>query len=104
MPIAFVPIQIVVLEMFMDVAGSATFAAEPAERDTMDRAPRDPRRRFLDRPLLVELAAGGASLLAAVGGIYLVASFTGQATATAQTLAFLGWISGHLALAWVMRS
>ncbi|MFP5071882.1 cation-translocating P-type ATPase [Pseudonocardia nantongensis] len=104
LPIAFVPIQIVVLEMFMDVAGSATFAAEPAERDTMDRAPRDPRRRFLDRPLLVELAAGGASLLAAVGGIYLVASFTGQATATAQTLAFLGWISGHLALAWVMRS
>ncbi|MDQ4116699.1 MAG: cation-transporting P-type ATPase, partial [Actinomycetota bacterium] len=43
LPIPFAPIQIVVLEMFMDIAGSATFAAEPGERDRMNRPPRDPR-------------------------------------------------------------
>ncbi|SFO13110.1 Ca2+-transporting ATPase [Pseudonocardia ammonioxydans] len=94
--IPFAPIHIVVLEMFMDIAGSATFAAEPAERDAMDRRPRDPAARFLDRPLVADLVAGGASLLVAVGGLYLV---TGS-----QTVAFLGWLSGYLALAWVMRT
>jgi P-type Ca2+ transporter type 2C len=104
LPVPFAPIQIVVLEMFMDIAGSATFAAEPAERDTMTRPPRDPDRRFLDRELVVSLLSGGASLFAAVGGIYLVASWTGVPAATAQTLAFLAWMVGYLALAWVMRS
>ncbi|ALE75674.1 hypothetical protein AD006_06615 [Pseudonocardia sp. EC080610-09] len=102
--VPFAPIQIVVLEMFMDIAGSATFAAEPAERDSMDRKPRDPAARFLDRPLVTDLLTGGASLFVAVGGLYLVASFAGAATATAQTLAFVGWLSGYLALAWVMRT
>ncbi|MBP2365211.1 cation-translocating P-type ATPase [Pseudonocardia parietis] len=94
--IPFAPIQIVVLEMFMDIAGSATFAAEPAERDAMDRRPRDPAARFLDRPLVTDMLAGGASLLVAVGGLYLVTA--------SQTVAFVSWLSGYLALAWVMRT
>ncbi|MET0188316.1 MAG: HAD-IC family P-type ATPase, partial [Pseudonocardia sediminis] len=104
LPIPFAPIQIVVMEMFMDIAGSATFAAEPAERDAMNRPPRDPRDRFLDRRLVQGLIAGGISLFVAVGGIYLVASWSGETTETAQTLAFLAWMVGYLALAWVMRS
>ncbi|MBC3194713.1 cation-transporting P-type ATPase [Pseudonocardia sp. C8] len=94
--IPFAPIHIVVLEMFMDIAGSATFAVEPAERDAMDRPPRDPTARFLNRALVTDLLAGGASLFVAVGGLYLV---TGS-----QTVAFVGWLSGYLALAWVMRT
>ncbi|MCM3846157.1 cation-transporting P-type ATPase [Pseudonocardia sp. DR1-2] len=96
MAVPFTPIQIVVLEMFMDIAGSATFAAEPAERDAMTRPPRDPGARFLDRALLGDLAAGAAALFVAVGGLYLVTA--------SQTVAFVGWLSGHLALAWVMRT
>ncbi|MBN9796397.1 ATPase [Pseudonocardia sp. UM4_GMWB1] len=96
MAVPFTPIQIVVLEMFMDIAGSATFAAEPAERDAMTRPPRAPGARFLDRALLGDLAAGAAALFVAVGGLYLVTA--------SQTVAFVGWLSGHLALAWVMRT
>ncbi|GAA4971051.1 cation-transporting P-type ATPase [Pseudonocardia tropica] len=96
MAVPFTPIQIVVLEMFMDIAGSATFAAEPAERDAMTRPPREPGARFLDRALLGDLAAGAAALFVAVGGLYLVTA--------SQTVAFVGWLSGHLALAWVMRT
>ncbi|MEU8493387.1 cation-translocating P-type ATPase [Pseudonocardia alni] len=96
MAVPFTPIQIVVLEMFMDIAGSATFAAEPAERDAMTRPPRATGARFLDRALLGDLAAGAAALFVAVGGLYLVTA--------SQTVAFVGWLSGHLALAWVMRT
>ncbi|MFC7344725.1 cation-translocating P-type ATPase [Saccharopolyspora griseoalba] len=104
LPVPFTPIQIVVLEMFMDIAGSATFAAEPAESDAMRRPPRDPRRPFLDRSLVTAIFTCGATLFAAVTAIYLGAIWTGLPIATAQTLAFTGWMVGYLALAWVMRS
>ncbi|MEU9818337.1 cation-transporting P-type ATPase [Pseudonocardia alni] len=96
MAVPFAPIQIVVLEMFMDIAGSATFAAEPAERDAMTRPPRDPGAHFLDRALVGDLAAGATALFVAVGGLYLLTA--------SQTVAFVAWLSGHVALAWVMRT
>ena len=104
LPIPFAPIQIVVMEAFMDVAGSLTFTAEPPEADGMTRPPRDPRRRFTDRPLITGIIAGGASLFAAVTGIYLGATAAGASAVHAQTLAFTAWMTGYLALAWVMRS
>lgn len=100
----FTPIQIVVLEMFMDIAGSATFAVEPPESDTMRRSPRDLRRPFLDRTLVTALFTCGATLAAAVTTVYLGAIWTGLPIRTAQTLAFTSWMVGYLALAWMMRS
>jgi Ca2+-transporting ATPase len=94
----------VVLEAFMDVAGSATFVAEPPEADVMARPPRDPHARFLDRAVTTAIFSGGASLFAAVAGVYLVATWTGAPTVHAQTLAFTTWMVGYLALAWAMRS
>jgi P-type Ca2+ transporter type 2C len=104
LPLPFAPIQIVVMEAFMDVAGSLTFTAEPPEADVMARPPRDPRRRFTDRPLITGIFAGAASLFAAVTGIYLGATAAGAPAAHARTLAFTAWMTGYLALAWVMRS
>ncbi len=104
LPLPFAPIQIVVLEAFMDVAGSITVTAEPPEADVMARPPRDPRRRFTDRPLVTGIVAGGASLFAAVTGIYLGATAAGTPAGHARTLAFTAWMTGYLALAWVMRS
>ncbi|GAA2364253.1 HAD-IC family P-type ATPase [Saccharopolyspora halophila] len=104
LPVPFTPIQIVVMEMFMDIAGSATFAAEPAESDTMNRSPRDPRRPFLDRGLVTAIFTSGATLFAAVTAVYLGAIWTGAPVDAAQTLAFTSWMVGYLALAWVMRS
>jgi Ca2+-transporting ATPase len=104
LPLPFAPIQIVVMEAFMDVAGSITFTAEPPEAGVMARPPRDPRRRFTDRPLVTGIFAGGASLFAAVTGIYLGATAAGASAVHARTLAFTAWMTGYLALAWVMRS
>ena len=45
-PLPFAPIQIIVLELFMDLAASATFVAEPQEKGTMKKPPADPRREI----------------------------------------------------------
>ena len=51
-PLPFAPIQIIVLELFMDLAASATFVAEPEETGTMQKPPIDPKEKFLNKPML----------------------------------------------------
>ena len=43
-PVPFAPIQIILMELFMDLAASATFVAEPGEPGLMRRPPEIPRR------------------------------------------------------------
>jgi len=62
-PLPFAPIQIIVLELFMDLATSATFVAEPEEADIMDKPPNDPKEKFLNQPMLRSLSLGALSLL-----------------------------------------
>lgn len=101
----FAPIQIIVLELFMDVNAALGFATEKAEPDVMRRPPRDPQALFLDAPLLRGIALGGLCLFAAVLGNYLRVTYLvpGAGLALAQTEAFLTWLLGHAALAFVMR-
>jgi Ca2+-transporting ATPase len=42
----FALIQIIVLELFMDLAASATFVAEPEENGTMQKPPINPKREI----------------------------------------------------------
>ena len=37
------PIQIIILELFMDVGASTTFTIEPADDDLMHKPPRNPK-------------------------------------------------------------
>jgi Ca2+-transporting ATPase len=104
LPLPFEPVQIIVMELFMDLGASLTFVAEPPEEDLMARPPRDPRRPFLDRSMQLGIFAGGLSLAAAVLVAYLWTwSRTGDLVA-ARTAAFAAWMVGHLALAAHMRS
>ena len=103
-PIPFSPLQIVVMEAFMDVVGSSTFTVEPAEYDVMTRPPRDPSLEFLDRHFISKIFTCGATLCAAVIGVYVWAvGITGEYT-YARTMAFISWMVGYLSLAWAMRS
>ena len=70
-PLPFAPIQIIVLELFMDLAASATFVAEPAEAGIMNKPPNDPKEKFLNKKMLTSLALGSLSLFAAVTATYL---------------------------------
>lgn len=102
--VPFAPVQIIALELFMDLGASTTFVVEPAERNIMLRPPRNPRRPFLDRSMLVGIFGGGLALGAAVLVAYLWATGKGLGLEKARSAAFATWLIGHLVLAAHMRA
>lgn len=106
LPVLFAPIQIIVLELFMDVNAALGFAVEPAEPDLMRRPPREPNAPFLDRALVSTILWGGACLFLVVMAAYLRVLFFAPGAAEvahAQTIAFLTWLLAHAVLALAMR-
>jgi Ca2+-transporting ATPase len=103
-PLPFAPIQIIVLELFMDLAASATFVAEPEEGELMTRPPRNPKQRFMDRPMLGGIISGALGLFLAVSAVYLITFYSVENHLVAQTAAFATWMFGHIFLAFNMRS
>ncbi len=103
-PVPFAPIQIILLELFMDLAASATFIAEPAEKNLMNRPPHDPKIPFMDKFMISSIFMSAAGLLAAVAGAYLITWYNSGNLAQAQTVAFVTWLLGHVLLALNMRS
>jgi Ca2+-transporting ATPase len=104
MPLPFAPIQIIVLELFMDLAASAGFVTEPAEKTIYDRKPREPKAKFPDTKMITDMAISAASLFVAVMLAYFYAWSQNLNPVTVQTYAFSAWIMGHIILAFVMRS
>jgi Ca2+-transporting ATPase len=103
-PVPFAPIQIILMELFMDLAASAAFVAEPAEAGLMRQPPRDPKTKFLDRSMVLSMVAAAAGLFAAVCCVYLATWHSGAGLIAAQTMAFATWLLGHVFLAWNLRT
>ncbi len=109
-PLPFAPIQIIVLELFMDLAASATFVAEPEEAGTMKKPPVNPNAKFMNRSMQRTLVLGAFSLFAAVSTTFLATWYLNpnlavdQRTTLAQTVAFATWMLGHIFLALNFRS
>lgn len=104
LPIPFEPVQIIVMELFMDLGASVTFVSERAERDVMAQPPRDARKPFMDRSMQAGTFAGGLMLGAAVLIGYVGALQLQADVHQAQTAAFLAWMVGHVVLAANMRT
>ena len=104
LPVPFEPVQIIIMELFMDLGASLTFAVEPPEDDLMSLPPRDQKRRFMDGSMQLGIALGGVSLGAAVLVGYLGALHLGADVAQARTAAFGAWMLGHVVLAAHMRA
>jgi len=103
-PLPFAPIQIIVLELFMDLAASAGFVTEPAERMIYNRKPRNSKAKLPDSKMIIEIAVSAASLFAAVMLAYFYAVWKNLPVTETQTFAFSAWIMGHIILAFVSRS
>jgi Ca2+-transporting ATPase len=103
-PAPFAPVQIILMELFMDLAASATFVAEPAEDDLLARPPRDTKERFMSRAMVSSIILSGLGLFAAVATCYLLTWFTTHNLVTSQTVAFFTWLAGHVLLALNLRS
>ena len=104
MAVPFAPIQIILMELFMDLAAAAAFVAEPAEGDLLKRPPRDPKANFLDKAMVGSILIAAFGLFAAVSVVYLVTWNSGAGQQTAQTAAFTAWMLGHVLLAFNLRS
>jgi Ca2+-transporting ATPase len=103
-PVPFAPIQIILMELFMDLAAAAAFVVEPPESDLMRQPPRDPRTPIMNREMLAGIASAAAGLFAAVAFAYLYSWYTGRGLAGAQSVAFVTWLLGHVFLAFNLRS
>jgi magnesium-transporting ATPase (P-type) len=94
------PLQILWLELFIDIAASVAFEREPPEPDVMTAPPRPRHRPLLTRAVLVKVAiAGGVTAAAA-----LLLIVGGGGTDHARWLAFNALVFGQLARAWANRS
>ena len=103
-PMPLAPIHIIILELFMDLAASAGFVAEPAEQNIFSRPPHDPKENIFNNRVIANILFKGGFLFAAVTAVYLAAHYSGLGLKASQTLAFTAWIFGHIALAFVSRS
>ena len=103
-PLPFAPIQIIVLELFMDLAASATFVAEPLESGSMKKPPASSKEKFFNNAMLKTIFLSALSLFAAVTVTYLFAWYTSQNITYARTVAFATWMLGHIFLALNLRS
>lgn len=103
-PVPFAPVQIILMELFMDLAASATFVNEPPESDLMRQPPRDPRAPFMDRAMVGGIFSGAGGLFVAVSVAYLITWYMTKSISNAQTIAFVTWLLGHVSLAINMRS
>ena len=103
-PLPFPPIQIILLELFMDLAASSGFVAEREEADVMKRPPRNPKERFMTRAMFVSIFVSALGLFVAVSMCYLLTYYWTGNLVHAQTVAFATWILTHIFLAFNLRS
>ncbi|MEN6570810.1 MAG: cation-transporting P-type ATPase [Anaerolineaceae bacterium] len=103
-PVPFAPVQIILMELFMDLMAAAAFSIEKPESDLLDQKPRDPKAKFMDKAMITSLVTSSIGLFAAVTALYLVTWNSTHDLATSQTVAFFSWLVGHVLLAFNMRS
>jgi len=103
-PTPFSPIQIIILELFMDLAASAGFVSEPQEKDIYSRLPGNPKLPIFNKELVKDIFLKGVSLFLAVEIFYFWTLSQKLNLKEIQTFAFSAWMVGHIVLAFVSRS
>jgi Ca2+-transporting ATPase len=103
-PVPFAPVQIILMEFFMDLMAAASFVAEKPESDLLEQKPRESKVRFMDRSMMASIITSSLGLFAAVTTVYLIAWYSSANSVVSQTVAFFSWLIGHVLLAINMRS
>jgi len=103
-PLVLLPVQIAFLELIIDPACSIVFEAEPTDPMIMDRPPRQLGEPMFGWRILTLAALQGASVLAAVFGVYLWGIMSHRPDDVVRALTFATLVVGNLALILVNRS
>ena len=103
-PLVLLPVQIAFLELIIDPACSVVFEAEEVDPEIMDQPPRAPGTPMFERRTLTIAALQGASVLAAVLGVYLWGVLRDRPDEVVRSVTFATIVVGNLALILVNRS
>ncbi len=102
-PLPLAPIQIILMELFMDLAASSAYIYEPEEKDLMIEKPKK-LENFLDFGNKIDIIKGSLSLFLAVSVVYFASLWSGATIIQAQTGALFTWLLAHVLLALNMKS
>jgi Ca2+-transporting ATPase len=102
LPLFYLPIHLVWLELIVHPVSALVFEAEPAAPDVMRQPPHAPQAPLLPTRLVILSALTGLLLTAAVFGFYALQLPRGEETARSAGLAVL--ILGILLLTWSERA
>jgi Ca2+-transporting ATPase len=103
-PLVLLPVQIAFLELIIDPACSIVYEAEQVDPRIMDGPPRGLGEPMFGRRVLAIAFLQGASVLAAVFGVYLWGILAHRSDTVVRSLAFATLVIGNLALILVNRS
>ena len=102
-PLLLLPVHIVFLELVIDPSCTLIFEAEEAERDIMQRPPRNPGERIFSWSSIGLSVLQGASALAVCVWLFLYAKGTHGVDA-ARTLTFIALIASFISIIITNRS
>jgi len=97
-PMLLTPVHIVLLELIIDPACSIAFEMEPADPAIMDRPPRSPKARLMDRRQVLGSLLEGLAVFAVVALGFWIGLHKHGGMGDARTLAFSGLLFGSLGL------
>lgn len=103
-PLIFFPAHIVFLELIIDPSCSIAFEAEPAEKNIMNRTPRNPNKPLFNRKMIFFSLFQGLSILLAAIAVFLIALHLGRGEREARALTFTTVVMANIGLVFLNRS
>jgi Ca2+-transporting ATPase len=98
LPIVLMPAHIAFLELIIDPACSVVFEADKEEHDIMNRPPRRMGDPLFSRRMVIISLLQGASVLAVVFGIFMLALSIGKGEDEARALSFAALVFANILL------
>ena len=103
-PFPFLPIQIIIMELFMDVGALWGFLYENEEAGIAQKRPPGKGSGFITREMIYSIISGSAGIFLAVTVVYLYLYYANGNISQAQTGAFATWILSQVILAQNLRT
>ncbi len=103
-PFPFLPIQIIIMELFMDVGALWGFLYENDEEGIVQKRLPGKRSGFITREMIYSIISGSAGIFLAVTVVYLYLYYANGNVSQAQTGAFTTWILSQVILAQNLRT
>jgi Ca2+-transporting ATPase len=97
-PHVLMPVHVVFLELIIDPACSIVFEIEPAEKDGMNKPPRNPSEPLFNRRTVILSLIQGFIVLLTVLGIFYFGLYQGRTDAETRTLTFVTLIVANIGL------